>query len=56
MLGWLYRMIIGSFGFCEHTFEIHKENPVVNDDGDRRYTRYALRCTKCGDMKIVNGE
>lgn len=55
MLGWLYRKLIGHFSTCEHTFEIHKET-TVNGDYGSRFTRYALRCNKCGRMKIVNGE
>ena len=49
MLGWLYRMLIGSFTSCNHKWIILKERPI-KDDGLRIGTVYDCQCEKCGNI------
>lgn len=48
MLGWLYRVLIGSFHTCYHDWETMRTGVGTNDDGNRWPIVY-LRCKKCGD-------
>ena len=60
MLGWLYSILVGNL--CQHKWEIHSEVPcdIVDDDLPSivigRFTRYDLKCSKCGTMKFVNNQ
>lgn len=53
MLGWLYRILIGSFKSCDHNWEVYKEHPMIrhrDDDGGRYGTHYIQKCTNCGKL------
>jgi hypothetical protein len=50
MLGWLYRVIIGRFGYCQHTWKILCKGQYTGDFGNTG-NYYDLQCTKCGKIK-----
>ena len=55
MLLKFFRWLIGG---CDHRWEIFDEATVTTRDEDgierERFTRYFLRCTKCGNLKTKN--
>lgn len=52
MIGFLYRLIVGSFP-CRHKWETVEVIQVEDRVGgvQRRYKRYVLRCQHCGDVQ-----
>lgn len=57
MLGWIYRIIFGRFGGCEHKWSIIKEQPMTSSypgGGEKDYIRFTLQCGKCGNVKCKN--
>lgn len=51
MIGWLYRMLIGSFYICHHKWEVLTKVFVVDKISGSKYVEYNLQCEKCGDIK-----
>ena len=64
MLGWLWRIIFGSFNGCEHKWKIIQEvkklgqrTDIYDDPIGEKFilgTKYTLQCEKCGDIKFKN--
>ena len=63
MIGWLYRMIFGSFKnapepiVCEHQWETMHINDLTywtTYDGFKQGQCVTLRCKKCGDWTTKN--
>ena len=53
MLGWLYRILVGSFKVCPHSWETINEMSVHSTpEGAGRPTAvlYVLRCKNCGEI------
>jgi hypothetical protein len=50
MLGWLWKLIVGNFTRCDHSWKIIKE-VRCSDEWQGSWTRYHLQCGKCGDVK-----
>jgi len=50
MLGWIYRVIIGHFTACSHTWTTLREAPIVDDSNDVIGRIYTLRCSQCGEI------
>ena len=50
MLGWLYRVLIGSFKSCDHEWEIYKQgNMYIKGRCIGHW--YTQKCKKCGDIR-----
>ena len=50
MIGWLYRLIVGSFTHCRHEWEtLGKE---ITDESYKKEIAVMLRCKKCGDVNV----
>ena len=54
MLGWLWRTIVGRFGYCTHLWTTIETCDVVTQSGavPHAYDKH-LQCSKCGDWKRV---
>jgi len=51
MLGWLYRVIVGSFKICEHQWEVVNKGDILRFDNIKGH--YAVyECTKCRGQKV----
>lgn len=50
MIGWLYRLLVGSFSRCEHKWKT-LDYAEITSDGVRVGRKYYLECTKCGEVK-----
>jgi hypothetical protein len=46
MIGWLYRMIVGTFDGCYHKWDI------IGEDTHEFFDK--ARCTKCGRVKWLD--
>jgi len=54
MLGFLYRIIVGSFHICDHEWDIYQEREI--SDGHKLIgVRFIMRCNKCGNLKTKRG-
>ena len=52
MLGWLCKIIIGSFSSCAHEWETINEAPIEDVKAKVITGRlYVLKCKKCGDIQ-----
>lgn len=53
MIGFLYRLIVGTFHRCDHKWDTVEVIQVEDRVGGvlRRYKRYVLRCKHCGEIK-----
>lgn len=52
MIGWIYRLIVGSFSSCHHDFKIIKEGEEKDiKSGSVIGYVYVLQCSKCGELK-----
>ena len=49
MLGFLYKIIIGSFYICDHNWEIIENLSIMVEDLERG-RKIILQCKKCGDV------
>jgi hypothetical protein len=54
MIGWLYRILIGSFHVCEHQWEILDSGSIVESRNIKIGVFYNLRCKKCGELTVRN--
>lgn len=60
MLGFLYRIFIGTFKSCNHVWEIHSKSNITRISNDPKVhntikgTEYILKCKHCGNLKIEN--
>lgn len=55
MIGWLYRMIVGRFVSCRHSWETIRETEMMKEGYDLPVkTRWTLRCKSCGDITYRN--
>lgn len=53
MLGWLWRMIVGRFGFCKHKWKIIKASEC-GCPGGGIWTRHYSQCELCGTIKCFD--
>lgn len=55
MLGWLYRMIIGSFKGCQHKWVVIADIRLAVPDKMDLTSGFQrdLQCEKCGNIKSV---
>ena len=53
MIGWIWRALVGRFSQCDHHWKTENVISVVDrvDGQERKYRRYVLQCTKCGEIK-----
>ena len=52
MLGFLYRLFIGTFKSCDHVWEINEKYETQRiSSGAIKGTEYILKCKHCGNMK-----
>jgi len=57
MIGWLYRIIIGSFSSCSHEWETISQAPITHVRTQTLIGAvYVLKCGKCGDIQQRNIE
>ncbi len=50
MIGWLYRLIVGTFKQCPHEWETIKQGHVITQGIGHTGRWYDLRCKKCGKI------
>lgn len=51
MIGWFWKLLVGSFHSCQHEWKIVGECNVVDDSGTKVAYKFYQQCTKCGDLK-----
>lgn len=51
MIGWLYRTIIGRFGYCEHKWATIDITNWKDPDTGNKGSFIKKNCTKCGKWK-----
>jgi len=51
MLGWLYRVLVGSFKSCEHKYKIVSQFKITDYCGNTTAHRYVQQCEHCGKLK-----
>lgn len=55
MIGWPYRMIVGRFDSCRHSWEtIHTANVMTAGYENPTAFKFVLRCKSCGNITYRN--
>lgn len=47
----MIKILFKLLGLCDHRYKIIRDIDVVDELGDKLYTKYHLQCEKCGKLK-----